>query len=133
MLSVKLKRKYRRFEKKHSLQRHGSDGYQGAILLERVERKAVPDSLHRRLLKEGSGERMGKQAFNRRVVDGTTQKEWIAENGKPKKVMHGGGKQFVSRGFQKFLRDNDIKDNKQTPPGYPQAQGKVEAYNKIVI
>lgn len=59
-------------------------------------------------------------------------KEWIAANGKPKKVHHDGGKLFVSKDFQKFLQDNDIKD-KQIPPGYPQAQGKVAAYNKIVI
>jgi putative transposase len=57
--------------------------------------------------------------------------EWIMVNGKPKKVMHDNGKQFTSRMFKHFLEHNDIKD-KPIPNFYPQVQGKVEAYNKIV-
>ena len=34
--------------------------------------------------------------------------------------------------FKNYLVLNEIKD-KQIPKGYPQEQGKVEAYNKIVI
>lgn len=56
---------------------------------------------------------------------------WIMVNGKPKKVMHDNGKQFTSRIFKHFLEHNDIKD-KPIPNSYPQLQGKVEAYNKIV-
>ena len=57
--------------------------------------------------------------------------DWIIINGKPEKVMHDNGKQFTSRIFRHFLVHNQIKD-KQIPNFYPQLQGKVEAYNKIV-
>ncbi len=57
--------------------------------------------------------------------------EWIIANGKPKKVIHDNGKQFTSKIFKHFLEHNDIK-NKPIPNFYPQLQGKVEAYNKIV-
>src|SRR5215510_1706739 len=57
--------------------------------------------------------------------------DWIIINGKPEKVMHDNGKQFTSRIFRHFLVHNQIK-NKQIPNSYPQLQGKVEAYNKIV-
>jgi putative transposase len=57
--------------------------------------------------------------------------EWIITNGKPKKVMHDNGKQFTSIIFKRFLEHNNIKD-KPIPNSYPQLQGKVEAYNKIV-
>ncbi len=57
--------------------------------------------------------------------------EWIMINGKPNKVMHDNGKQFTSKIFKHFLGRNDMKD-KPIPNSYPQLQGKVEAYNKIV-
>lgn len=57
--------------------------------------------------------------------------EWIRANGKPKSAMHDNGKQFTSKIFKHFLYKNNIKD-KPIPNSYPQAQGKVEAYNKIV-
>ncbi len=59
-------------------------------------------------------------------------KEWIELHGKPMKVMHDGGKEFTSNKFKNYLVLNGIID-KQIPKGYPQEQGKVEAYNKIVI
>ncbi len=46
--------------------------------------------------------------------------------------MHNGGKELTSIEFRNFLNLNWVKD-KQIPKGYPQEQGKVEAYNKIVI
>jgi transposase InsO family protein len=46
-------------------------------------------------------------------------------------VIHDNGKQFTSRIFRHFLARNQIKDN-QILNSYPQLQGKVEAYNKIV-
>jgi transposase InsO family protein len=52
-------------------------------------------------------------------------------NGKPKRIVHDNGKQFTSMMFKRFLERNDIKD-KPIPNSYPQLQGKVEAYNKIV-
>ena len=57
--------------------------------------------------------------------------DYIVENGKPNKVMHDNGKQFKSKIFRRFLQRNNIKD-KSIPPRYPQLQGKIEAYNKIV-
>ena len=58
--------------------------------------------------------------------------DWIINNGgKPKTVMHDNGKQFTSNVFRHFLVHNRIKD-KRIPNSYPQLQGKIEAYNKIV-
>jgi putative transposase len=57
--------------------------------------------------------------------------DYIIENGKPEKVMHDNGKQFTSKIFRRFLKKNNIKD-KSIPARYPQLQGKIEAYNKIV-
>jgi transposase InsO family protein len=54
-----------------------------------------------------------------------------SNNGKPKKVMRDNGKQFTSKVFKRFLEHNNIKD-RPIPKSYPQLQGKVEAYNKIV-
>ena len=52
-------------------------------------------------------------------------------NGKPKRIIHDNGKQFTSTVFKRFLEHNSIKD-KPVPKDYPQLQGKIEAYNKIV-
>jgi transposase len=57
--------------------------------------------------------------------------DWIMVNGRPAKVMHDNGKQFTSNIFRHFLVHNHIKD-KRIPNSYPQLQGKIEAYNKIV-
>ena len=57
--------------------------------------------------------------------------DWIMINGKPDRVMHDNGKQFTSNVFRRFLVHNHIKD-KRIPNCYPQLQGKIEAYNKIV-
>ena len=58
--------------------------------------------------------------------------DWIINNGgKPKSVMHDNGKQFKCNIFRHFLVHNRIRD-KRIPNSYPQLQGKIEAYNKIV-
>jgi transposase InsO family protein len=57
--------------------------------------------------------------------------DYIIENGKPENVMHDNGRQFTSKIFRRFLQRNNIKD-KSIPARYPQLQGKIEAYNKIV-
>ena len=57
--------------------------------------------------------------------------DYIVENGKPHKILHDNGKQFTSKIFIHFLQRNNIKD-KSIPARYPQLQGKIEAYNKIV-
>lgn len=59
-------------------------------------------------------------------------KEWIKLHGKPMKVLHDSGGEYTSNKFKNYLICHRIK-NKQIPKGYPQEQGKVEAYNKIVI
>ena len=45
--------------------------------------------------------------------------------------MHDNCKQFTSKVFKRFLEHNNIKD-KPIPNSYPQLQGTVEAYNKLV-
>jgi putative transposase len=57
---------------------------------------------------------------------------YIVENGKPEKVMHDNGKQFTSKIFRRFLKKNNVKDKSIPAARYPQLQGKIEAYNKIV-
>ncbi|HEY7078499.1 MAG TPA: helix-turn-helix domain-containing protein [Nitrososphaeraceae archaeon] len=57
--------------------------------------------------------------------------DWIIINGKPKMIMHDNGKRFTSNIFKRFLVHNHIND-KPIPNSYPQLQGKIEAYNKIV-
>ena len=57
--------------------------------------------------------------------------DYIVENGKPEKILHDNGKQFTSKIFRHFLQRNNIKD-KPIPARYPQLQGKIEAYNKII-
>ena len=37
-------------------------------------------------------------------------------NGKPEKVMHDNGKQFISKMYRHFLVHNQIKDNKYQIP-----------------
>src|SRR5215467_8766283 len=64
-------------------------------------------------------------------LSNSSQRNYIIINGKPKKIMHDNGKQFASRIFKHFLVHNHIKD-KRIPNSYPQLQGKIEAYNKIV-
>ena len=56
---------------------------------------------------------------------------YIVENDKPEKILHDNGKQFTSKIFRHFLQRNNIKV-KSIPSRYPQLQGKIEAYNKIV-
>ena len=45
--------------------------------------------------------------------------------------MHDNRKQFTSKIFRRFLVHNQIKD-KHIPNSYPQLQGKIETYNKVV-
>ncbi|MDR4510405.1 MAG: integrase core domain-containing protein [Nitrososphaeraceae archaeon] len=56
---------------------------------------------------------------------------YIVENGKPEMVIHDNSKQFTSKILRGFLKKNNIKD-RSIPARYPQLQGKIEAYNKIV-
>ncbi len=87
----------------------------------------IDDCCSRKVVSKWCNKRTSEEALS--VLN-----EWIELHGKPMKVMHDdGGKEFTSNKFKNYLRFHEIKD-KQIPKGYPQEQeGKVEAYNKIVI
>ena len=128
VLAVKLKRKYKRFEMKHPNELVQMDT-KGPFYLKASRTKHylihVIDDCSRKVVSKWC---------NRRTSEATLSvlKEWVKLHGKPNKVMHDGGTEFTSTDFKNFLILNGIKD-KQIPKGYPQEQGKVEAYNKIVI
>ena len=128
VLAVKLKRKYKRFEMKHPNELVQMDT-KGPFYLKASRTKHylihVIDDCSRKVVSKWC---------NRRTSEGALSvlKEWVKLHGKPNKVMHDGGTEFTSTKFKNFLILNGIKD-KQIPKGYPQEQGKVEAYNKIVI
>ena len=128
VLAVKLKRKYKRFEMKHPNELVQMDT-KGPFYLKASRTKHylihVIDDCSRKVVSKWC---------NRRTSEGALSvlKEWVKLHGKSNKVMHDGGTEFTSTDFKNFLILNGIKD-KQIPKGYPQEQGKVEAYNKIVI
>jgi transposase InsO family protein len=128
VLSVKLKRKYKRFEMKHPNELVQMDT-KGPFYLKASRTKHyfihAIDDCSRKVVSKWCNRRTAEEAL-------LVLKEWVKLHGKPMKVMHDGGKEFTSTKFRNFLNSNGIK-NKQIPKGYPQEQGKVEAYNKIVI
>ena len=128
VLSVKLKRKYKRFEMKHpnELVQMDTKGpfYLKASRIKHYFIHAI-DDCSRKVVSKWCNRRTTEEALS-------VLKEWVKLHGKPIKVMHDGGTEFTSTDFRNFLILNGIKD-KQIPKGYPQEQGKVEAYNKIVI
>ena len=129
VLSVKLKRKYKRFEMKHPNELVQMDT-KGPFYLKGSRSKhyfihAIDDCSRKEVVSKWCERRSSQEAVS-------VLKEWIGLHGKPMKVMHDGGREFTSNDFKNFLIVNRIKD-KQIPKGYPQEQGKVEAYNKVVI
>jgi len=128
VLSVKLKRKYKRFEMKHPNELVQMDT-KGPFYLKGSRSKHyfihAIDDCSRKVVSKWCNRRSSEEALS-------VLKEWVELHNKPMKVMHDGGKEFTSNKFKNFLILNGIKD-KQIPKGYPQEQGKVEAYNKIVI
>ena len=128
VLAVKLKRKYKRFEMKHPNELVQMDT-KGPFYLKASRAKHyfihVIDDCSRKVVSKWCNRRTSEAALS-------VLKEWVKLHGKPNKVMHDGGTEFTSTDFKNFLILNGIKD-KQIPKGYPQEQGKVEAYNKIVI
>ncbi len=128
VLAVKLKRKYKRFEMKHPNELVQMDT-KGPFYLKASRTKHyfihVIDDCSRKVVSKWCNRRTSEAALS-------VLKEWVKLQGKPNKVMHDGGTEFTSTDFKNFLILNGIKD-KQIPKGYPQEQGKVEAYNKIVI
>ncbi len=128
VLFVKLKRKYKRFEMKHPNELVQMDT-KGPFYLKGSRSKHyfihAIDDCSRKVVSKWCNRRSSEEAL-------LVLKEWVELHNKPMKVMHDGGKEFTSNKFKNFLSLNGIKD-KQIPKGYPQEQGKVEAYNKIVI
>ena len=128
VLAVKLKRKYKRFEMKHPNELVQMNT-KGPFYLKASRTKHyfihVIDDCSRKVVSKWCNRRTSEAALS-------VLKEWVKLHGKPNKVMHDGGTEFTSTDFKNFLILNGIKD-KQIPKGYPQEQGKVEAYNKIVI
>ena len=128
VLAVKLKRKYKRFEMKHPNELVQMDT-KGPFYLKASRTKHyfihVIDDCSRKVVSKWCNRRTSEVALS-------VLKERVKLHGKPNKVMHDGGTEFTSTDFKNFLILNGIKD-KQIPKGYPQEQGKVEAYNKIVI
>ena len=128
VLFVKLKRKYKRFEMKHPNELVQMDT-KGPFYLKGSRSKHyfihAIDDCSRKVVSKWCNRRSSEEALS-------VLKEWVELHNKPMKVMHDGGKEFTSNKFKNFLILNGIKD-KQIPKGYPQEQGKVEAYNKIII
>ena len=128
VLAVKLIRKYKRFEMKHPNELVQMDT-KGPFYLKASRTKHyfihVIDDCSRKVVSKWCNRRTSEAALS-------VLKEWVKLQGKPNKVMHDGGTEFTSTDFKNFLILNGIKD-KQIPKGYPQEQGKVEAYNKTVI
>ena len=128
VLAVKLKRKYKRFEMKHPNELVQMNT-KGPFYLKASRTKHyfihVIDDCSRKVVSKWCNRRTSEAALS-------VLKEWVKLHGKPNKVMHDGGTEFTSTDFKNFLILNGIKD-KQIPKGYPQEQGKVEAYNKIVM
>ena len=124
VLSVKLKRKYKRFEIKHPNELVQMDT-KGPFYLKGSRSKHyfihTIDDCSRKVVSKWCNRRTSEEALS-------VLKELVELHGKPMKVMQ----EFTSNKFENFLIFNGIKD-KQIPKGYPQEQGKVEAYNKIVI
>jgi transposase InsO family protein len=128
VLSIKLKRKYKRFEMKrpNELVQMDTKGtfYLKASRIKHYFIHAIDDR-SRKVVSKWCNRRTNEEALS-------VLKEWVKLHGKPIKVMHDGGTEFTPTDFRNFIILNGIKD-KHIPKGYPQEQGKVEAYNKIVI
>ena|SRR2546427_4960432 len=130
ILKCKIKNngKYKRFE-----MRHPNDMVQMDILGPFYLRYSNTRNYIISCIDDCSRKAASKWSERKRSIDVlNVLEEWIMINGKnPKKVMHDNGKQFTSKIFEHFLEHSNIK-NKPIPNSYPQLQGKVEAYNKII-
>ena len=121
------RRKYKRFAMKHPNDMVQMDILGPFYLSNSSERNYIIsclDDCSRKVASRWSERKRSVDVLN--VLE-----DWIMVNGRPDKVMHDNGKQFRSRIFRHFLVHNHIKD-KRIPNFYPQLQGKIEAYNKIV-
>ncbi len=127
-----LKCQYRRRRYKRFAMKHPNDMVQMDILGPFYISNSSQRNYIISLLDDCSRKVASKWSERKRSVDVLNViEDWIIINGKPRKIMHDNGKQFTSRIFRHFLIHNQIKD-KQIPNSYPQLQGKIEAYNKVV-
>ncbi len=127
VLKCRIKRKYKRFAMRHPNDMVQIDIMGPFFLHEsRIKNYMINciDDCSRKVVSIWSDRKRAKDVLD--VLE-----EWIRTNGKPRKVMHDNGRQFKSKLFRHFLQKNCIKD-KAIRNSYPQEQGKVEAYNKIV-
>lgn len=127
-----LKCQYKRREYKRFAMKHPNDMVQMDILGPFYLSKSSDKNYIISCLDDCSRKVVSRWSERKRSIDVLdVLEDWIINNGKPKTVMHDNGKQFTSRVFRHFLVQNQIKD-KRIPNSYPQMQGKIEAYNKIV-
>jgi transposase len=129
-LSCKIKRKYMRFNKKHPNAMVQMDILGPFYLRNSSTKNYIISCIDDCTRKVASRWTQRKRSTD--VLD-VLQEDWIRTNGKPEKVMHDNGRrQLTSKTFRRYLIKNDINKDKPIPAAYPQLQGKVEAYNKIV-
>ena len=127
ILKCQYRRRYKRFAMKHPNDMVQMDILGPFYLSNSSQRNYIIsclDDCSRKVASRWSERKRSVDVLN--VIE-----DWIMTNGKPKKIMHDNGKQFISKMFRHFLVHNHIKD-KRIPNSYPQLQGKIEAYNKIV-
>jgi transposase InsO family protein len=121
------KRSYKRFSMRHPNDMVQMDILGPFYLSNSSERNYIVSCLD-----DCSRKVASKWSERKRSVDVlNVLEDWIMINGKPDRIMHDNGKQFTSNIFRRFLVHNHIKD-KRIPNCYPQLQGKIEAYNRIV-
>jgi putative transposase len=127
-----LKCQFKRREYKRFAMKHSNDMAQMDILGPFYLSNSGAKNYFISCLDDCSRKVVSKWTERKRSVDvlGVLE-DWIMVNGKPKTVMHDNGKQFTSKAFKHFLEQNNIMD-KRIPNFYPQMQGKIEAYNKII-
>src|SRR5215213_8967239 len=127
---LKCKTKIRSY--KHFVMKHPNDMLQMDILGPFYVNKSSKRNYIISCLDDCSRKVASRWSERKRSVDVlNVLEDWIMINGKPNRIMHDNGKQFTSSLFRRFLVHNHIKD-KRIPNSYPQLQGKIEAYNKIV-
>ena len=100
LLSIKIKRKYKRFEMKHPNELVQMDT-KGPFYLKGSQNKNyfihVIDDCSRKVVSKWCNRRNSEKAL-------LILKEWVELHGKPMKVMHDGGKEFTSNKFKNYLR-----------------------------
>ena len=106
ILSVKLKRKYKRSEMKHPnglVQMYTKGPFYLKASCTRHYFIHTIDDCSRKVVGKWCNRRTTNEALS-------VLKEWVKLHGKPMKLMHDGGKEFTSTKFKNFLNLNGIKE-----------------------